>query len=97
MSELHEEMDNCSTAFVFVALAGIALSLAASHGMEVDDAPEVRGPQHSGFRVGVVRRRAPWDGGGRLAPGAEAKGAGFRAWGLRQRAKRDGGGDQSEL
>ena len=39
--ELQEQMVNCSTAFVFVSIMGIALSIAASHGLEVEDAPEV--------------------------------------------------------
>jgi hypothetical protein len=39
--ELQESMVNCSTAFIFVSLMGIALSIAASHGLEVEDAPEV--------------------------------------------------------
>lgn len=41
--ELSERMKGCSTAFIAVAVAGIALSVAASSGMEMDDAPEVRG------------------------------------------------------
>jgi hypothetical protein len=40
--ELSEGMKGCSTAFIAVAVAGIALSVAASNGMEMDDAPEVR-------------------------------------------------------
>jgi hypothetical protein len=39
--ELSEGMKGCSTAFIAVAAAGIALSVAASSGMEVEDAPEV--------------------------------------------------------
>jgi hypothetical protein len=41
--ELSEGMKGCSTAFIAVAVAGIALSVAASSGMEMDDAPEVHG------------------------------------------------------
>lgn len=40
--ELAEGMKGCSTAFVAVAVAGIALTVAASTGMEMEDAPEVR-------------------------------------------------------
>jgi hypothetical protein len=40
--ELTENMQGCSTAFVAVAVAGIALSLAAESGVSMDDAPEVR-------------------------------------------------------
>jgi hypothetical protein len=40
--ELAEGMKGCSTAFVAVALAGIALTVAASSGLPMEDAPEVR-------------------------------------------------------
>lgn len=39
--ELSEGMKGCSTAFTAVAAAGIALSVAASSGMELENAPEV--------------------------------------------------------
>lgn len=39
--ELSESMKGCSTAFVAVAVAGIALTVAASSGMPMEDAPEV--------------------------------------------------------
>jgi hypothetical protein len=39
--ELQESMMSCSNAFVGVAVMGIALSVAAAHGLEVEDAPEV--------------------------------------------------------
>lgn len=47
--ELSEGMKGCSTAFIAVAVAGIALTLAASTGMEVEDAPEVSTDRGSGF------------------------------------------------
>jgi hypothetical protein len=40
--ELSEGMKGCSNAFVAVALAGIALTVAASSGLPMEDAPEVR-------------------------------------------------------
>ncbi|KAF8057765.1 Nek1 [Scenedesmus sp. PABB004] len=49
--ELAEAMRGCSTAFVGVAGAGIALTLAASAGMEMDEAPEVL---FNGITVGDV-------------------------------------------
>lgn len=39
--ELYENMKGCSTAFVAVAAAGIGLSVAASYGVPMEDAPEV--------------------------------------------------------
>lgn len=44
-------MDACSIAFAAVAVMGVALSLGASHGLEVEDAPEVL---FSGVTVGDV-------------------------------------------
>jgi hypothetical protein len=49
--ELSEGMKGCSTAFVAVAVAGIALSVAASSGMEMDDAPEVRALERGWFNT----------------------------------------------
>ncbi|KAF6252187.1 hypothetical protein COO60DRAFT_546764 [Scenedesmus sp. NREL 46B-D3] len=49
--ELTEGMQGCSTAFVAVALAGIALTVAASAGMPMEDAPEVL---FNGITVGDV-------------------------------------------
>jgi hypothetical protein len=45
--ELAEGMKGCSTAFVAVALAGIALTVAASSGLPMEDAPEVRSSSNS--------------------------------------------------
>ncbi|WIA31349.1 hypothetical protein OEZ86_002250 [Tetradesmus obliquus] len=49
--ELAEGMKGCSTAFVAVALAGIALTVAASSGLPMEDAPEVL---FNGITVGDV-------------------------------------------
>lgn len=48
--ELSEGMKGCSTAFIAVAVAGIALTLAASTGMEVEDTPEVSTDRGSRLR-----------------------------------------------
>lgn len=49
--ELAEGMKGCSTAFVAVALAGIALTVAASSGLPMEDAPEVRQQQQRSASV----------------------------------------------
>lgn len=49
--ELQDNMRGCSTAFVAVAAAGIALSVAASSGVTLEEAPEVL---FNGVTVGDV-------------------------------------------
>jgi hypothetical protein len=55
--ELSEGMKGCSTAFVAVAVAGIALTVAASTGLPMEDAPEVRSSSSSSS---TQRAATPW-------------------------------------